>query len=94
MALPLFHVIKGVIDLYSVEALRIEAKHFLGRDLFRIEFSFPFPVSIPDCTDIDFHISWFFTTAPLRELISFSLCPFLFLLVLPEWTGLIPEELI
>jgi hypothetical protein len=55
MALPLFHVIKGVIDLYSVEVFRIEAKHFLGRDLFRIEFSFPFPVPIPACTDIDFY---------------------------------------
>src|SRR5512143_3973710 len=33
------HMIKGIIDLYRVEAFGIEAKHFLGRDLFRIEFA-------------------------------------------------------
>jgi len=49
------HAIKGIIDLYRAEASRIEAKHFLGRDLFRIEFSFPFLVRIPACTDMDFH---------------------------------------
>ena len=44
------HVIKGIIDLYRVEMFGIEAKHFLGRDLFRIEFPFPFLIRKSACT--------------------------------------------
>jgi hypothetical protein len=49
------HAIKGIIDLYRVEASRIEAKHFLGRNLLRVEFSLPFFIRISTCTDVDFH---------------------------------------
>jgi hypothetical protein len=52
-------MIKGIIDLHRGEASRIEAKHFLGRDFFRIEFPFPFLVPIPAGADKDFHMSLF-----------------------------------
>src|SRR5512136_555669 len=49
------HVIEGIIDLYRLEASRIEPEHFLGRDLFRIEFAFPFLVRITACANMDLH---------------------------------------
>ena len=48
------HLVSG-IGLYRVEAFRLEAKHFLGWNLFRINFSLP--CTIPAGADEDFHIS-------------------------------------
>jgi hypothetical protein len=49
------HAVKGVVDLHRIEAPGIKAEHFPGRDLLRIESSFPFTVTVPACAGVDFH---------------------------------------